>query len=244
VDNETLLFLLIVFGSTLTRSIFGFGEALIAMPLLSFLLDVKVAAPVVALIGLVNGTAILSTDLRSVQWADTRRLFLSAVIGVPIGVYALKHVPENAVKLVLATVVIAFSLYNLGTRRLWHLQSNRPAFLFGFSAGMLGGAYNTTGPPLIIFGTLRDWQAQQFRATIQSVLVPTSVFVVANHALAGFWNWRVFQLALFALPVILITAPLGGWINRKINGQSYRHLVFLLLLAIGAMLLIYSLPLG
>ena len=240
-DNETILFLLIVFGSTLTRSIFGFGEALIAMPILSLLLDVKIAAPVVALIGLVNGTAILSTDLRSVQWSDTRRLILSALVGVPIGIYALKHVPEDAVKLVLAVVVIGFSLYNLASPRLWRLENNRPAFLFGFFAGMLGGAYNTTGPPLIIFGTLRDWQAQTFRATIQSVLVPTSLFVVAGHGVAGFWNERVFQLAVFALPVILITAPLGGWINRKIHGHAYRRLVFVLLLAIGLMLLIHSL---
>ena len=98
--TETILVLLILFVATLTRSTFGFGEALIAMPLLSFVLDdVKVAAAVVALVALANSGAILSTDWRNIEWKGAWRLTTSAFVGVPFGVYALTRVPASAVKL-------------------------------------------------------------------------------------------------------------------------------------------------
>jgi uncharacterized membrane protein YfcA len=44
----TLLVVAVFFGATLVRSALGFGEALIAVPLLAFVLPVKVAAPIAA----------------------------------------------------------------------------------------------------------------------------------------------------------------------------------------------------
>ena len=46
-----LLTLLILFASALTRSTFGFGDALIAMPLLTLLVGVQTATPLVAFVG-------------------------------------------------------------------------------------------------------------------------------------------------------------------------------------------------
>jgi uncharacterized membrane protein YfcA len=43
-DGATLLVLAVVFLATLIRSAFGFGEALIAVPLLALLMPVEVAA--------------------------------------------------------------------------------------------------------------------------------------------------------------------------------------------------------
>jgi uncharacterized membrane protein YfcA len=237
VDTETTLFLLIVFVSTLTRSTFGFGEALIAMPLLSLVLGVREVTPIVALVALVNGSAILSTDWRSVVWQSSWRLVASALVGIPLGVYVLTSVPESIVKIVLAALVITFSIYSLSRPELGKLATNRLSYLFGFCSGILGGAYNTSGPPLIIYGTLREWPPQHFRATLQSVMLPVGLFVTASHGVAGLWSWRVFRFALCALPIILITAPLGKWLNRRVDVQSFRRVVFLLLLVIGGMLL-------
>ena len=50
--TEIALVVLIVFAATLARSTFGFGEALLSMPLLSFVVGVKTAAPLVAIVAL------------------------------------------------------------------------------------------------------------------------------------------------------------------------------------------------
>jgi uncharacterized membrane protein YfcA len=52
IDTTTLQVLIIVFIATLIRSAFGFGEALIAVPLLAFFIPLEVAAPLVVLVSI------------------------------------------------------------------------------------------------------------------------------------------------------------------------------------------------
>jgi len=47
-DGTTVQVLAVLFVATLIRSAFGFGEALIAVPLLAFLMPVEVATPLAA----------------------------------------------------------------------------------------------------------------------------------------------------------------------------------------------------
>ena len=59
----------VVFVAALSRSTFGFGEALISMPLLSILFSTNAAAPWVALNSVTISAAILVRDWRQVQGA-------------------------------------------------------------------------------------------------------------------------------------------------------------------------------
>ena len=47
---------------------------------------------------------------------------------------------------------------------------------FGFFAGILGGAYNTNGPPVVIYGSLRKWSPATFRATLQGYFFMAAFF--------------------------------------------------------------------
>jgi len=241
VQPETVIVISIVFASTLTRSTFGFGEAMIAMPLLSLVVDIKVAAPLVAMVALANSIAILSTDWRNILWPGAWRLIVGALIGIPIGVYALARIPEHYVKLLLALVVISFALYRLLRPQLGKLSGDGASFLFGFFSGILGGAYNTPGPPVIVFGSLRDWTAGQFRATFQVILLSVGAVVIPLHGVAGLWTSDVLRLLPWAVPVVLVTAPLGKWLNRRIQAKAFRRILLVGLLIIGSVLLITSL---
>ena len=50
VTSLALLVVMVFFGATLVRSALGFGEALIAVPMLAFVLPVEVAAPVATVV--------------------------------------------------------------------------------------------------------------------------------------------------------------------------------------------------
>lgn len=239
-DHQTIAAAVIIFAAALTRSTFGFGEALVAMPLLSMIMDVKAAAAVVGLTLIVNSIMnLVTTTWRDIEWDAAWRLGLMAVIGVPIGVNALVSFDPHVVKLFLAVLVIAFALYNLMQPRLVHLKNNRPAFAFGLVAGILGGAYNTFGPPLVIFGTLRDWGARRFRATLPAVFLPIGLIVAVTHASHGLWKPPiVFRCLLVGLPGLAIAALLGRELNRRLAGPRFARYVCILLLVIGAMLVI------
>ena len=146
-------------------------DALIAMPLAVMLIDIKTATPLVALIACIIASAILIRNWRRIDFKNIRQLILFSILGIPIGLLYLKGAGEEVIKTVLALIIISFSIYKLFKPRLLALKNNRFAFIFGIIAGILGGAYNTNGPPIIIYGTLRSWPPQNFRAILQGIFL-------------------------------------------------------------------------
>ena len=59
------------------------------------------------------------------------------------------------------------------------------AWLFGFGAGVLGGAYGMNGPPLVAYGALRHWSPKRFRATLQGYFLPASLVGIAGSGPPG-----------------------------------------------------------
>ena len=63
-DETTLPVLAVVFVATLVRSAFGFGEALVAVPLLALLIPVEVAVPLAVLVSVTVAAVIVAQDWR------------------------------------------------------------------------------------------------------------------------------------------------------------------------------------
>src|SRR5579859_3073066 len=101
-DRATLLVPLVIFLATIIRSAFGFGEALIAVPLLALVLPVEVAAPVAVLASVTVALIAVVQDWREIHLRSAIRLLLSTLVGVPFGLLVLKTVPEPIVKGTLA----------------------------------------------------------------------------------------------------------------------------------------------
>ena len=70
----------------------------------------------------------------------------------------------------------------------YELTDDRQAWLFGLSAGVLGGAYGMNGPPLVVYGALRRWSPEHFRATLQGYFLPASVIGMIGYWAAGLWT--------------------------------------------------------
>lgn len=232
--------LAVVFVATLVRSAFGFGEALVAVPLLALLIPVEVAVPLATLLSITVAGVVVAQDWREVQLGSAGWLVVSTVFGIPLGLWLLTGVAEPAVKAVLAVVIIAFSSYCLISRGPFHLQDDRLAWVFGFSAGALGGAYGMNGPPLVIYGSLRQWSPEQFRATLQGYFLPASLLGLCGYWLAGLWVMEVTYYYLWSLPLAALAMVLGRAINRRLDGPAFLRYVHVGLVLIGAVLLVQA----
>jgi uncharacterized membrane protein YfcA len=231
----------VILLATLIRSAFGFGEALVAVPLLALLIPVEQAVPLATLLSITVALIVLVQDWQKVHGRSAWRLVLSTFVGIPLGVWLLKEAAEYVVKAVLAVIIIAFSTYCLASRRPMELKNDGLAWLFGFSAGVLGGAYGMNGPPLVVYGTLRRWSAEQFRATLQGYFLPASVVGMCGYWLTGLWVPAVTHYYLLCLPLALVAIFLGRAINRRLAGQRFVYCVHAGLLVVGAVLLFQSL---
>jgi uncharacterized protein len=232
--------LAVVFLATLIRSAFGFGEALIAVPLLALLVPVEVAAPLAVLVSVTVAAVIIAQDWRKVHVGSAGWLVLSTLFGIPLGLWLLTAAPEMVVKAVLAVVIIGFSAYCLASRKLFELKNDRLAWGFGFVAGVLGGAYGMNGPPLVIYGALRRWSAEHFRATLQGYFLPASLIGMAGYWLAGLWVPTVTRYYLLSLPLVLAAIFLGRLVNQRLKGERFLVYVHVGLVVVGATLLIQS----
>ena len=105
---------------------------------------------------------------------------------------------------------------------------------------MLGGAYGMNGPPLVVYGTLRRWSPERFRATLQGYFLPASLIGMAGYWAAGLWTPRVSRYYLLSLPAVLLAIPLGRAMNRRLDAQRFLVYVHAGLLASGAGLLLQA----
>jgi uncharacterized membrane protein YfcA len=230
----------VIFVATLIRSAFGFGEALIAVPLLALLIPVEVASPLAVLFSITVAVVVVLEDWHKVHVRSAWLLILSTLFGIPLGLLLLTAVAEPVVKTILAVVIITFSAYCLANRTPLELKDDRLAWVFGLGAGILGGAYGMNGPPLVIYGTLRRWSAQHFRATLQGYFLPASVVGMIGYWWSGLWVPAVNRFYLLSLPGAVVAILLGRVINRRLAGRSFLLYIHMALIVIAIMLLIQS----
>jgi len=214
------------------------------MPLLALTIGVSNATPLRALTALSIALSILAKNWHNVQFQSTWRLIISSMVGIPIGIFFLKGVNEVIVKAVLAVFIIAFAIYKLINPTLKKLAGERSAYLVGLVAGVLGGAYNTNGPPVVFYASLKQWPPASFRATLQGYFFSTGIFVVVGHALAGNYTPLVLKYYVFAMPVVFLAVFIGGKLNRRIPVEQFLKYIYWLLIVIGIMLLGSCLNIG
>lgn len=105
-------------------------------------------------------------------------------------------------------------------------------------AGLLGGAYNANGPPVVVYATLNRWPPQTFRATLQGYFLPTGTLIMLGHGLSGLWSRQVFVLFALALPCVLLGISLGAALHRRVDPARFERLLYSLLIALGLLMLI------
>ena len=159
-EAATLNVLLVVFLATLVRSTFGFGEALIAVPLLALSIPIAVATPLAVLLSITTAAIVVVQDWRKIHIRSTVWLLAPTFLGIPLGIVLLTSAHQNFVKAALVIVIMAFSGYFLAGKEQPELRSDSRSWLLGcgFVAGVLGGDpvhASAIGPGRRLEGTSR-----------------------------------------------------------------------------------------
>lgn len=241
----TLIFVWVMaisFLATLVRSTLGFGESLVAVPLFSLFMPVNAAVPLSVLISVLVALVVVIQDHRAVELKSAGWLLLSAVPGIPLGLLILTYGNEMLVKAGLGVLISGYALHALWGKNTFRLTKDSRAWLFccGLCSGILGGAYGINGPPLAVYGNLRRWDAQTFRATLQGYFLPASVLGLLGYVYQGLMTREVLSDFMTALPAALPAIFLGRYLNRRVKGDAFYRFVYIGLLLIGVLLILLS----
>ena len=110
---------LILFSATVVVRLAGFGSSLVAMPLLTPLLGLSVASPLMNLFGVTNFSVVIFQRWKELTLKDVWRLALMTVLIIPLGISLVYVVPESFLRFVLGMICIVYALYGF---------TNLPAF--------------------------------------------------------------------------------------------------------------------
>jgi len=236
--NEYIYTFFVLLLAAFVQGSVGFGVALVAVTLMSLYLPPDQSIPLMSLLAATLSFVMLLRYRQSFNLRATTRLLAGSIFGIPIGVFLLRQLEGDLVINILGVIVIAYALYALSNMRLPELKRPFFGYIFGFFGGILSGAYNTGGPPVIIYGSCRRWEPSAFKGNLQGYFLINSSIVVLTHWAMGNYSPLILQRYLFAVPAVFLGLGLGFALDGRLNPILFRKLVLILLLVLGAALLI------
>ncbi|MEY8601017.1 TSUP family transporter [Staphylococcus shinii] len=113
-DIFIILSLLAIFLGGLVRTYFGFGEALISMPLLALIgLETHTTISLVGLAGLFVASLNIFSDYRSIKYSVLFIMLAGSLVGIPIGIWILRYFNTDIVQIMLGGFLIIYGTYAL-----------------------------------------------------------------------------------------------------------------------------------
>lgn len=214
----------------------GFGNGLVAMAFLPFLMSPVTAIAVLTIYTIVFSLAIFLPLRQNLVLRPVLEMLTGTVLGVPVGVWALRMFPISTLnRLIGGTLILVVLLewVGLNPKRLdgrgWSVGA-------GVLAGAAGAAVGAPGPPVIFYSATQGWSPRTIKANLQAFFVVNQAVVLAGYWWAGVLDGQVWRLAAsFALPAAGGTA-LGMLLFGRVDPKRFRRLVFGVLLVAGLIL--------
>lgn len=227
----TILALTVLCVAAFGQAAFGFGAGLVAIPLLSLLLNVKDAVTLSLLLQVSLGVLVFFS-FRSIEWRSLRWLLLGFLPFTMLGMMLLGSFSEPVLRALLSFTLGAYLV------RVWFfprwsasgLDSPLGAWLSGLGAGFLQGLLGTGGPVLVMYLSEIDLSKERFRATLLLLLCLSNLSRILVAAPAGMFSHQVLQIGWKAIPLVPLAMWGGSWVHGRLNEAVYRKGVQFLLL--------------
>ncbi len=208
----------------------GFGGALTTMPLVSLMIPVRMASPISVTVGTCTALYATIMDRKAVDWKSAAVLIIASFAGIPFGIYILKYAPDSVMKGILGVFLLIYSFYSLFFKGLPKYDRKWLPVPFGFLAGGLGAAFSTNGPPVVIYGQLRDLNKSAFRGTLNAFFTANNVGVVIGMFASDILTIDTIKIVVMAIPPMLLGWIIGQLVHKKLSKEVFQKLVYVLLI--------------
>lgn len=225
----------------------GFGTVVLAIPLCSLVLDLKLVIPLLAVMSTLNASFMVLREFAHVDWREFRRILLWVGAAFPIGNYAFHVLPVPILKFLLGIFVTCVAVHGLWRiyqrqpRTPWNRHAGRAILIAG---GIVQGAVAAGGPLVVTYAQHEIEEKRAFRATMFLVWAVFNFMFAVSYFAGPDRNSAVLLLALCCIPVM----PLGMWLGQKLHDAAsevfFQVLVSCTLLLSGISLLFPMHPRG
>ena len=216
------------------------GVGAIAVPLMALAAEPVQAASVLLPILLVQDVVSVWAFRRTWDRAILARMLPGAALGILLGYLLASRVPGGAVELAVGVISILF-----GAHRLWAERHGAAAatpgswpfaLLCGAASGFTSQIAHAGGPPFQMYALPRGLGRDAFIGTSAVFFAVVNWLKVPAYLGLGQFTRENLLTSAALLPVAIASTVAGVWLIRRVSGQAFYRLIYLLLIGVGAKL--------
>ena len=224
---------LIIFTASIVRGFTGFGLALVAVPLIQFIMPVSDTAVFIAIINAIFSVIYFRRSRESVRGQPLGRMAVWTGIGVAAGTLILKFLNPAYIQLVWGMLII-FIVIALTRGFSFGIRSDKSAMtLSGLFGGVLAGATGITGPPVAIILSSMKTPREKFNAVISLFILFAVSYALIFYLVAGLVKTDTFLLALCSVPALIAGLYTGDRLVARISQTTFTRVVYIVLVMMG-----------
>ncbi len=231
--GNIILLSLIIFAASVVRGFTGFGLALVAVPLLQFLMPVTDTAVFIAMINFIFSILYYRRSKRVVSNQPLGAMALWTGAGVAAGTVILKFINPAFIQLGWGVIII-FIVFALWRGVDFHIRSDKTALtLSGLLGGLLSGATGITGPPVAVILSSMKTPKEKFNAVISLFILFAVSYALLFYFITGLIRQETLLLALCSVPALIAGLYTGDKLVARISQNSFTNIVYVVLVMMG-----------
>lgn len=224
------------FCGGLVKGVVGMGLPLTSIALMTTVLDLRLAVPLLVV-------PILATNvMQAIRGGRFLELFrrywlmiVTAVFGIWAGVSALYRIEMSYLLITLGAVVGGYSLINLFSLRLSMSEKSIPLIspIVGFLSGVLAGTTGSVGVPVAIYYQALGMAKDVFIQAVGIQFLFTGIIMAIALTHEKGLNAETLPISALAMIPAFLGMAAGQWVRGKVSEDHFRTCLWIFLLLIG-----------
>lgn len=234
---DLVLFMLILMFAVFVQALSGFGGTLIAMPLGIALMGLDLTKPVMTIVAWITGVVVVAAEWKNINPKELLKMVGVMLVGVLGGLFVMDAVKDLKFLLIFYGVVVA----GIGIKKLFVKSEKHPPVWWQNTslglAGIMQGLFVSGGSFLAVYSVEKLPEKKEFRATVNAVWAIINTVMITTYGFTGALTVPVLKNAAIAVVPTLVAIWLGWKLAKKVNQETFLKIIYVILIASGAVLL-------
>ncbi|MBI2847454.1 MAG: sulfite exporter TauE/SafE family protein [Chloroflexi bacterium] len=230
-SGTSLLVGLAVIAGSLIKGITGFGFSLVTTPILLLILDPRTVVVLNLFLATIINVLILVQSWHTIDFKRIGPMSIACVIVTPLGAYILLLLTASTLKILIATVVVIFSIpLLLGFSRKFNSEG-RSSLAFGIISGLLSASTSMSGPPVVLFAVNQGWPSDAIRSNLAAYFTLTTIVAIASLGVAHVITQKMLILTLGLVLPVLAGYFVANRIFPTVKADLFRKITIIVVIA-------------
>ncbi|MFH1320424.1 MAG: sulfite exporter TauE/SafE family protein [Bacteroidota bacterium] len=234
-----IIFLAIVFISTIITGAFGFGSAIILIPVSSFFMDIKEAIAILTIYFMSVNINQIILFRKKIDWQLVGYILLGAIPAAIAGASLMVISPSDLLKRLLGIIIILYILNEifqfLKKYKLKKFMISFVSIFYGFFAGIIGTGSGIKAAILTHMGITKEG----FIAIMATTAIFVNTIKTIIYSRSSLVSAEDIPLMAALIAIGFTGSYIGKLLVKKISPVLFRYAILIILLFIGLKLIIF-----